>query len=120
MGKKIVYAQAHIRSALYRPFTKQSLYFSDTIIDERGSWPRFSPTEETKNRVIMVFDSGHRTPFSVMMTDCIPDLHLCSAADGFQCFLLYTYSLDGSTRFRQHHELRVGKSAQIVWRISFA
>ena len=30
------------------------------------------------------------------MVDCIPDLHLTGDS---QCFPLYTYSLDGSTRF---------------------
>ena len=98
-GKNVVFDKATIRDALYRPFCKKHLYFDAILVDERGAWPRLSPNSDAKNPVIVVSDIGHRTPFSVLMTDCIPDLHLVSTADGTQCFPLYTWSADGSERF---------------------
>ncbi len=43
-------------------------------------------------------DHGFRAPFSVLVSDAIPELHLCASSDAFQCFPLYTYNEDGSGR----------------------
>ena len=60
-GKQIAeFAEAKIRWALYRPFTKSNLYFNQVMNDRMGVFPSISPTPETEaeNRVICV--SGHR------------------------------------------------------------
>ncbi len=53
---------------------------------------------EAENRVICVSDVSWRSSFSVLMTNLIPDLHLCASLDGYQCFPLYTYDEDGTNR----------------------
>ena len=97
-GKVAKYRRENIRKSLYRPFCKQWLYFADVLVDERSGWPRLLPKADTKNRIIVLSDKAHRSPFSVLMTDCIPDLHLCATTDLFQCFPLYTYGPDGADR----------------------
>ena len=98
-GKLATFDEAKIRSSLYRPFCKKSLYFDEEVLVHRpGLFGRIFPTPETKNRVMVISDIAARTDFSVLMTDCIPDLHLCSS-DAYQCFPLYTFSADGNERF---------------------
>ena len=96
MGKEIDFDPKHIRPSLYRPFCKMNLYFADTVIDERGAWPKILPQEDPEFRAICVSNAGNSKPFHCLMTDCIPDLHLTGDS---QCFPLYTYSADGSERF---------------------
>ncbi len=88
----------HFRMALYRPFTKQHLYFDDFWNEERYQQHLFFPTARTENRAIVVSDHGYRSPHSTLMVDAIPELHLCASTDGFQCFPFYTYADDGSER----------------------
>ena len=89
-----------IRSALYRPFTRVSLYYAPLFVDRPGSFTEFFPTAKSQkeNRVICLSDIGLRSPFSCLVSNAPPDLHLCASTDGFQCFPLYTYSEDGTHR----------------------
>ena len=47
---------------------------------------------------IVVTDHGYRSPFSVMVTNLIPDFHLLASTDTFQCFPYFTYTEDGTNR----------------------
>jgi predicted helicase len=105
----------HIRSAVYRPFSKQFLYFDRILNHRRGRLPRFFPSENTGNMVFSVTDMGGRSEFSILASAVVPDLHLCASIDGFQCFSFYTYDEDGSNRrenitdwafgeFRKHYD----------------
>ncbi len=91
-GRRATYNEKWIRSALYRPFCKQNVYFDTLLLHRPFQLPRYFPKPESQNRLIVVSDISHRSSFSVLMTDCIPDLHLCASSDGFQCFPFYTYS----------------------------
>jgi predicted helicase len=99
-GRVAEFSEQAIRSAFHRPFTKLYLYFADMLVDERGINGQFfpKPTIEAENRVIVVSDIGHRSPFSVIMTNAIADYHLLATSDAFQCFPFYTYNEDGSNR----------------------
>lgn len=92
--------ETRVRMALYRPFTKRFLYFADVIIDESGANGFFFPNSnsEKENLSICVTDHGFRSPFSVLMTNLLADLHLCASTDAFQCFPFYIYDKDGSNR----------------------
>jgi predicted helicase len=91
----------YIRTALYRPFTKEHLYFDrlflNSIYLQHHIFP--TPATEQENRVIVMSDIGYRaTTFSALITNAIPDLHLCAAVDAHQCFPFYVYDEDGSNR----------------------
>ena len=63
--------------------------------------PHILPTPDTEdeNRVIVISDVAYRaTKTSALMTDRIPNLHLCAAIDGHQCFPFYVYDEDGGNR----------------------
>ena len=99
-GVDAQFDESKIRSALYRPFCKQWLLF-DRLLNERVyQLPQFFPTpaSEAENVVIVISDHGYRSPFSALVTNLIPDLHLLASTDAFQCFPFYTYYEDGSNR----------------------
>ncbi len=94
------YEESHFRTALYRPFCKQYLYFDHFWNERRYQQHHIFPTpeNEAENRQIIVSDHGFRSGFNTLMTNLIPDLHTLAASDSFQCFPFYTYDEDGTNR----------------------
>ncbi|WP_375707645.1 type ISP restriction/modification enzyme, partial [Bartonella sp. AA1HLJMS] len=77
-----------IRS-IYRPFTKQWLYYNRIFNDGVYQMPRIFPIGQAiKNKVIQVSTVGGRSGFSVLMTKKLPN-H--DAIDKGQCFPRYIY-----------------------------
>ena len=79
-----------IRTVLYRPFFKQSLYYDNVFNSYQGQIPKIFPKEDSDNLVIAV-PSKDNKKFSTFVTNITPDLHLVGDA---QCFPLYTYNND--------------------------
>lgn len=77
-----------IKNSLYRPFTKQRLYFQKSFIESPGLSSRFFPDKETKNLVMIVTGIGANKDFSVLMADSISCL---DTVEKSQCFPLYYY-----------------------------
>ena len=71
-----------LQLAVYRPFNKQHLFYEKDWIERPALWSHFFPTENGKNKVICVSND------SVLMTDCIADLHFVGDV---QAFPLYWY-----------------------------
>ena len=94
------YQDTHFRTALYRPFCQQYLYFDHFWNERRYQQHRIFPTpeNETENRVIIVSDHGFRSGFNTLMTNLISDLHTLASSDSFQCFPFYIYDEDGTNR----------------------
>ncbi len=65
--------ESHIRTALFRPFLKQNLYFDSTFIAAKYKIPTFFPHGNTKNPTILVPDK--KGDFSTLITDTAPDLN---------------------------------------------
>ena len=93
------YEGTHFRTALYRPFCQQYLYFDHFWNERRYQLHRIFPTPETEreNKVICVPSTGGRTNFWCYITNAIPNLTITSI-DGTQCFPFYTYDEDGTNR----------------------
>ena len=102
----IEFSFTNIWSVQYRPFVKQYGY-----VDRRVSWSKYKqdsifppPVSEggasleegepvrTENRVICVPGIGANKPFSVLITDRMPDLHFLEFG---QCFPRWTYPNPG-------------------------
>ena len=96
-GRYAKYSESSIRSSLYRPFTKRSLYFDRTLMDRCLLFPHILPTPETEqeNLAICLTAIANTKPFHALITNIIPDLHLTGDS---QCFPLYTYDEDGTNR----------------------
>ncbi len=90
LQRKRIYtpADAEVRTAMYRPFCKQHLYWYPPLIERRYRVPHLYFHREAKNFSICLNGMGSMTNFSCLIIDCQPDLELIQKA---QCFPLYWY-----------------------------
>ena len=93
-GKRIRFQPDCVTTSLYRPFSKQALYYSGSLVHRVGQMPHIFPMGEsvTDNRVIMVKQRQHEDSQFALMTNTIPELQ---TDGGTQCFPEYLYEADG-------------------------
>ena len=70
---KIVFDKNQVRTALYRPFFRQFLYFDSILIHEVDQISKFFPDENIKNPTLLMPDKAGT--FSTIVTDSTPDLN---------------------------------------------
>jgi len=87
-GKKYEFEPECLTYGLYRPFTKQHIYFNSGWNNMQYQIPNLFPDKSVDNLVICLPAPGGHKEFSVIITDLIPDIHL--NGDN-QCFPLYYY-----------------------------
>ncbi len=73
---------------LYRPYTKQHLYFDRSFVNDVALVPKFFPSAKTENKVICIVGLGTSKDFSAVITNVVPDLQV--QANG-QCFPMYLF-----------------------------
>ena len=78
------------RVSLYRPFTKQHMYFNRHFNNCVYQMPQIFPSNESDNVIICITGLGGKKGFSAIISNCIFDLNSMDA--GAQCFPLYLYS----------------------------
>ena len=82
------FEEKYIRKVVYRPFVATNCYADDIFIQRKGRLDQIFPDSSSGNRVICVPNKGSRNPFSVLMTNTMPDRHFIEAA---QCFPRWQY-----------------------------
>lgn len=87
-GKVASYSNEKIRPSLYRPYSKQWLYFDSMFNERTGKIPYIYPSVEVHNRAIYVSGKGEKVEFSALMTNSTPNLHTIASG---QCFPLKLY-----------------------------
>jgi predicted helicase len=80
----------NIITSLYRPFTKQCLYFDKYLNEMVLLMPRIFPIPTVENRVICVSGIGAKSGFSSLIFDKLTSLDTIEKG---QCFPLYLYEL---------------------------
>lgn len=90
LGKGRIYAfeAGCVVPSLYRPFTKQWLYFNRRFNEMVYQMPRIFPDAETENLVICCTGRGESTEFSVLISSFVTEMKLQYNS---QCFPLYLY-----------------------------
>ncbi len=88
---RVEFDDARIVPGLYRPFTKQWLYFDRKLNERVYQMPRIFPHTQAENRVIMVKQRWPGNGHLALMADAIPELQIDGGA---QCFPLYLYDCD--------------------------
>ncbi|MCP1621502.1 DEAD/DEAH box helicase [Pseudomonas nitroreducens] len=76
--------------SLYRPFTKQWLYYNRRLNERVYQMPRIFPDAAAENLVIGVSAAGEKVAFSALISRHVPSLHFVDI-EGSQCFPLYLY-----------------------------
>uniref|UniRef100_UPI00352A626E type ISP restriction/modification enzyme n=1 Tax=Aerococcus urinaeequi TaxID=51665 RepID=UPI00352A626E len=93
-GKIASYFNEKIRPSLYRPYSKQWLYFDSMFNERMGKIPYIYPSVEVENLAIYVSGKGEKIEFSALMIDSTPNLHMISSG---QCFPLKLYEMKESS-----------------------
>jgi predicted helicase len=97
---KIEFEKFNVRNSLYRPFTKQFLYFDKNLNERTYVFPRIFPNDktETQNLVICVSGLGHDL-FQCQISSHIVEYKFSSSTNGgTQSFPFYTFGEDGSNQ----------------------
>lgn len=77
--------------SLYRPFTKQWLYFNRRLNEMVYQMPRIFPEAGAKNIVICVSAPGAVSGFTALVSEVPLELCVTAMKGGTQCFPLYLY-----------------------------
>lgn len=86
--RKFSFENNSLVQSLYRPFTKQWIYFNRRFNEMVYQMPRIFPVAGVENLVIMTTANGSKS-FSLTISKFLPDLNSMEA--GAQCFPLYLY-----------------------------
>jgi predicted helicase len=84
---RVFYSNA-IKTALYRPFTKQLLYFDKSFIERSGLWSELFPTDDSENVVIGISSTSSSGGMGLMISNTLADYHLVGDT---RYFPLYYY-----------------------------
>lgn len=91
--KHIFNSSTFVESA-YRPFNKIALYYHKPFIESPGIFASLYP-QGKENKIITLSGVGGSKPFSCLITDVYPNLHL---SENGQCFPLYWYDENKSVQ----------------------
>jgi len=94
-GTKATFSESKIRTSLYRPFTKKSLFFDPILNARRYQMHHLFPVEEkpSRNAAICVSGIGRAKPSQALVANAIPCLDLLEKT---QCFPFFSYNEDGN------------------------
>ena len=90
-GNPINFDPSHIRYSLYRPFTRQVVYFDPLVNEMVYRIPSMFPTPGHKNIGFYQVGKGSAVPFSVIGSNLLPDLHVTGAGSGGFFFPRFTW-----------------------------
>nr|WP_237462911.1 type ISP restriction/modification enzyme [Leucobacter chromiireducens] len=95
-GKIVAPKLEQVRSASYRPFFKQHLYYDSTWINSVYRIEETFPIGGLPNMGFYVVGKTSANPFSALMTNIVPDRHYTGAGSGGQFFPRFRYEKAGA------------------------
>jgi predicted helicase len=92
-GIRIAFQPGGLQLGIYRPFTKEYAYFDpkQQLNNCTYQLPSIFPTPQHDNIGFYVVGAGSEVPFSAVMLNCLPNLHVTGAGSGGQFFPHWTY-----------------------------
>ena len=105
--KKAHFVLSHVYIGIYRPYTKQVVYFDRQFNDMVYRQPSIFPTATHNNLAIVVPGIGGRKGFNCILVNVLPDLYM---QDGSQCFPLYHYEKNEPKSSEQGSLFTLGSS----------
>ena len=97
-GQLAGFDKKKIRPCMYRPYTRQYLYFDAVMTHRRAKFAELFPEPDSPNLLICLSGLGH-DQFICLAADSIPEVKFSNSANGLtQCFPFYTYAEDGTNR----------------------
>ena len=89
--RRFSFEETSLTQGLYRPFTKQWMYFNRRFNEMVYQMPRIFPAAGVENLVICVTGLGESTGASALISDAVTNYHYVA---GSQCFPLYLYDVE--------------------------
>lgn len=77
-----------VRITSYRPYCKKHTAYNKSIIEMPSKWDSILPDDKHENYIIAISGAPVKKGFSVLISDCIQNLHYM---ENSQCFPLYMY-----------------------------
>ena len=71
------------RTAIYRPFGKQRMFYSRRLNEVVSKVENFLPNDRTENRAISIVGGGTSRGFSALMIDALPNFHTMDTGQTF-------------------------------------
>jgi predicted helicase len=93
--RQIRFEETALRKSTYRPFMRQHSYVTRALNDMVYRVNELFPTPTTSNFGFYQVGAGSSNPFSVLMIDSTPDLHVTGAGSGGQFFARWRYESVG-------------------------
>lgn len=90
-GQRIEFDSDCVVQSLYRPYTKQWLYFNRRVNEMVYQMPRLFPSAGAENLVIAVSAPGNISGFTALVSDMPTEFCVSAMKGGTQCFPLYLY-----------------------------
>jgi predicted helicase len=94
-GKLFTFDEKKIVPVMYRAFSKQWLYLDRDFNNSVYQMPRLFPSDKS-NFGLYCVGMGSSVPFSTLISDIIPDVHLTGAGSGGQFFARFNYESETS------------------------
>jgi predicted helicase len=108
-GTVLNFDASRIVPSIYRPFTKQWLYFDRKLNERVYQMPAIFPHASAENRVIMVKNRWSGTGHLALMLDVVPEFQIDGGA---QCFPLYLYEYPENTDAHGKEQTRLFATAR--------
>jgi predicted helicase len=108
-GRKFTFDELSLRSAIYRPFTRQNVYMNREMNNSVYQMPRLFPKADTENYGFYITAPGSGHTFSVLAVNSIPDMAFWGSGSG-QFFPRYTFE-DSSVESGQLDFMTLGEAS---------
>lgn len=113
-GNSFEFEAACMVPSLYRPFTKQWVYFNRRFNEMVYQMPRIFPEAGVENLVITMTAIGSRNGFSAFISNKLVDLNSMEA--GAQCFPLYLYDEEAQNQASDTPDMFASPAAEATQR----
>ncbi|AJI78730.1 DEAD/DEAH box helicase [Corynebacterium singulare] len=110
-GVRLKYSKSSIRQALYRPYTKLSVYYAQNYNDRLGQLPSMFPTPEHGNIGFVSVGAGESVMPAALATDLLPDLHVIATSQYFPRFTWAAVSADDGGLFGEGSVAKQGEAS---------
>ena len=106
-NKPKVFNEEFASIGMYRPFTKQCLYYDREVLNDVGPMTKVFTREKNPNQIIFVSGVGSSKGFSAIVTDCHPDMQLSFNGQGYPLYWYDESTADIADLFNQAAEEEV-------------
>ncbi|MFE2426567.1 DEAD/DEAH box helicase [Streptomyces sp. NPDC059373] len=88
-GRRVAFESSHITTSMYRPFSRQVVYFDRDLNHRPGQLPQMFPTPESENFGFYINGYHATSEFALLAVDALPCLDVFGK--GGYLFTRYTY-----------------------------